>query len=133
MTYLASVGRVIVDTPTGQQRRVTGAAYDSNTQTLYLLYVHSGREISEDYDKPFHMVQVFQLGSGSSAGKRAAAMQSDGSDFAMQAAAAAGVPDEVQAQSQQQPQQQQEQAAVGDAATAAAAAEQPLRLKRRGL
>jgi hypothetical protein len=133
ISYLASVGRVLVDTPTGQFRRVTGAAWDSKNQTLYLLYAHSGREIPEDYDKPFHMVQVFRLGAGSDERKRAApaAVQSDGGEVGVQAAAASEVPDDVLAQLQQQQDQQQQQQAAADTAKAAAAAEQPLRLKRR--
>jgi hypothetical protein len=129
ITYLANVGRG-VDAPTGQFRRVTGAAYDSTTQTLYVLYVHSGREIAEDYNKPFHMVHVFQLG-GAPTNRRAAAAaaQSDAHTLDMQAAAAA-VPEDQLAQDEQQ----QQDAAAGDAAAAAAAAaaatQQPLRLRR---
>jgi hypothetical protein len=131
ITYLASVGRVLVDTPTGQLRRVTGAAYDSKNQTLYLLYAHSGREIPEDYDKPFHLVQVFQLGRGSERRRAAAAtaMQSDGGDIGVQAEAAPELSDDVLAQLQQLQQQQELQAVARHADTPAA--QPPLKLKRR--
>jgi hypothetical protein len=127
LTYPATVGRAY-ETPTGQFRRVTGAAYDSVNQTLYVLFVHSGREIPEDYDKPFHLVHVFQLGSPST--RRTAATQSNSGSLDVSAAAAAGVPDDVLEQVQQQ-QLQQQQGTTDDAA--ASAQQQPLRLRRRNL